>query len=222
MNILDLVFPERCVSCSKIGSYICEKCHKKIEYNAVQICPVCGRISIDGYTHIGCRTRYGLDGMFSAVQYKGPVKKAIRQIKYRYVSDIIETLGSVFLENFPRNFVPLDILVSVPLHHKREKERGFNQSLLLAKFFSKSLVLPVLEDTLIRVRYTTPQFDLGEKERKNNLKDAFMFAGKKNISGKNIGLVDDVSTTGTTLSECSRVLKQNGAKSVWGLVIAHG
>lgn len=222
MSLLDLLFPRRCVSCGKVGGYFCSNCYKKIEFIDRQICPVCAKPSIDGFTHPKCRTSWGLDGMYAFVHYKGPMKDAIHLLKYRFVSDLVDSLTDIFIRYYPKNLYKFDYLVPVPLHKKREKERGFNQSLLLARSLSEKLNIPVLAQILIRSRYTVPQVDLKGKDRRLNLQKAFAFLPNADIGGKSIGLVDDVATTRTTLVECAKVLKKQGAKNVFGLVLAHG
>ena len=221
LYVLDLLFPRRCVSCGKVGGYFCQSCYKKIEFVGRQICPVCAKPSIDGFAHPRCRTSFGLGGMYAACHYKGPIKDAIHLLKYRFVSDIVDSLTDVYIKYYPKNLYKLDYLVPVPLHKKREKERGFNQSLLLAKSLSKKLNLPVL-DILIRTRYTKPQVDLTGKDRRSNLQNVFLSLADAKVREKSIGLVDDVATTRTTLMECAKELKKQGAESVFGLVLAHG
>jgi ComF family protein len=187
----------------------------------MQICPICAKPSIDGFTHPRCRTSFGLGGMYAACHYKGPIKDAIHLLKYRFVSDLVDSLTDVYIKYYPKNLYKLDCLVPVPLHKKREKERGFNQSVLLAKSLSKKLNLPVL-NILIRTRYTKPQVDLTGKDRRSNLQNVFLPLADAKVREKSIGLVDDVATTRTTLLECAKVLKKQGAESVIGLVLAHG
>ncbi len=222
MNFLDFLFPRRCVSCKRIGDYFCLKCLSKIEFITRPICPTCGRLSIGGMTHPRCRTAYGIDGLFALACYKGPIREAIHLLKYKFVRDIGEALISLFISCYPQTLPQFDLLVPVPLHKKREKERGFNQSLLLAELIGKSLSIPVKDNILARTRLTKPQVNLNVEERKVNLRAAFDCQVKADIREKIVGLVDDVATTRSTLIECAKVLKRNGVKKVWGLVLAHG
>jgi competence protein ComFC len=221
MGLLDLLFPRRCVSCGRIGKYLCRKCEPEIEFIERQICPVCGKHSIDGTTHYKCRNKYTLDGLYASAHYKGPVKKAIKKIKFGLVRDIVNPLVvSLFVSK--KNYWPeIDFLTPVPLYHKREAERGFNQSYLIAKALAVRLGIP-LRKLLIRNKFTRPQAELKSADRKGNVLGAFSYTGKLNISDKSIGIVDDVSTTRFTLMECAKVLKRNGAGKVWGIVLAHG
>lgn len=220
--ILNLLFPRRCVSCNKIGRYICRNCREKISFLKFQICPICRCPSLNGLTHPRCRTGFSLDGIYVPAHYSGPVKKALHLVKYRFVSDLIEELMDILLNNLPVFLIQFDYLVPVPLHPKREKDRGFNQSFLIASFLSKSLKVPVLSHLLLRKKYTAPQFGLKVKERNLNVKDVFQIHDPQKMRNKKIILIDDVATTFSTLKECTKVLKRNGASSVFAVVLAHG
>lgn len=222
MNILDILFPKRCVECGKFGNYICDKCRGKIVFVDKPICPVCEKEAIDGITHPGCCMKWNMDGLYAAVYYSDVMKNIIHNIKYQFVSDIVPFIADYLFPKIPPNLQKLDLLVPVPLHWKREKERGFNQSLLIARILKKKFNIPVASKVLIRNKYSRPQADLKRKERLKNLKDIFSCININLIKNKNIGLVDDVATTCATLRECAKVLKKSGAKTVWGIVLAHG
>jgi ComF family protein len=116
--------------------------------------------------------------------------------------------------------VPGEVLVPVPLHHKRLRERGYNQSSLLAKELGKLTNLPVVDDCLIRQRYAPPQARTSTvDERRSNVANAFLCRDRR-LEGKQVLLIDDVSTSGSTLDACARALKEAGATTVWGLVLA--
>jgi len=111
--------------------------------------------------------------------------------------------------------------VPVPLHRRRFNWRGFNQSLLLAKYIGDKFYLPVREDMILRVKNTKPQTTTkNEEERRKNIDKAFSCPNAEEMRGKNIILIDDVCTTSATLNECAKELKKAGAKNVWGLVVA--
>lgn len=221
MNLLDLLFPKRCVGCKNIGSYICSACITTIRSIDYQLCPVCVKPAIGGITHPRCKTPWGLDGLFTAVHYDGVMRMAIKTMKYQYVSDLNASIVEIVVSRIPSTFPRFDYLVPVPLHPKRNRERGFNQSTLLANGLSKSLNTHVENKILIRTRYTTPQFSLDKIHRKANLSGAFALSTGTSVQGKTIALIDDIATTMATLSECAKVLKRNGAKNVWGIVVAH-
>lgn len=222
VGFLDLLFPKRCVSCGRLGNYICRECFSKIVFIEKPVCPICQRQAIGGRVHLGCRTKYGLDGLVVGCRYRGPVKLAIQKVKYRWVYDIGETLSTLLLENIWRFNLPGEVtLVPIPLHLRRKKWRGFNQAELLAKILAKSSGL-FHSEILERITETKAQVGLDKKERKANVKGVFVLKPKANIRGKDLVLVDDVYTSGATMQEAARVLKQAGAGEVWGMTIALG
>ena len=220
--LLNLLFPRRCVSCNKLGSYICNNCRKQIKYIEFPFCPVCRYPSLYGLIHPRCERVYSLDGLFVPTHYSGPVKKAIRLMKYRFVSDLLQELTDLLFNNLHPFLKSADYLVPVPLHPKKEKERGFNQSILIAEYLGKIINLPVRPDVLSRIIYTKPQFGLRVQERKTNVKNIFTVFHTEIVCNKKIILVDDVATTFSTLNECTKTLKRNGAASVFAVVLAHG
>lgn len=222
MRPLDFLFPPRCVSCGRLGGYFCPRCTQKIEFIKFQICPRCTNPAIGGATHPRCQTPLGLDGMYALAHYKGPIKDAVHLLKYKLVSDLTKSLVFLLFKNFPFDVLKFDYLVPVPLHPQKQKERGFNQSEIIAEEIGKTLNVPVKTHLLNRYRYTSPQVKLERKNRLSNLKGAFSCNKNINIKYKTIAIIDDVSTTFTTLSECAKVLKRQGARSVWGIVLAHG
>jgi len=220
--ILNLLFPRRCVSCNKLGSYICTDCRKDIKYIEFPFCPVCRYPSLYGLTHPRCRGFNSLDGLFVSVHYSGPVKKAIHLMKYRYVSDLLDELTGLLFDKLPLFVKKTDYLIPVPLHYRKQKERGFNQSLLIADILGKKLNLPVKSGILSRIKYTLPQFGLKVGQRNLNVKNVFRLKNSASVKNRNICLVDDLATTFATLNECTRVLKRNGAAGVSAVVLAHG
>jgi competence protein ComFC len=193
------------------------------------ICLVCNRGSIDGLTHPGCRGKHTIDGAFCAVAYKGIVKKLIYNFKYKpYLADLTKTLIELFYESiiqqeiFQKAYKSSPILIPIPLSAKRLRQRGYNHAELLAEGLAEKLNLK-LSDVLLRTRETKSQFGLKLKDRKENLKDAFILNAKypsASLRASNIFLVDDILTSGTTLLEAAKILKKNGAKKVWGLTLA--
>lgn len=200
------------------------------------ICLVCNRPSIDGLTHPGCRGRYVIDGAFSAVSYKGIVKKLIYNFKYKpFLSDLKDSLVDLFYESLIQNELFIRTIeqfgtitaVPIPLHKSKVRSRGYNHAKILAEGLSKKLGLKTF-DLLKRDRETKSQFGLNLKQRKENLSKAFSISSNnKSLSNQltryaNVLLVDDILTTGTTLLEAARVLKRNGIFKVFGLTLARG
>jgi ComF family protein len=230
--VLDMLFPLRCLGCDAKNVWICTACLHGIPIHTEQRCPTClHRITPFGQTCFDCRdaTSPMLDGLFAASPYHDSLLPyAIHTFKYRFIPGLSAPLGDFLTEVVQRSALPLpDLIIPVPLHRRRLRFRGFNQSELLARELSQSLTpgleIPLMSDILLRIRHTKPQMKTeSREERLANLKNAFAMAeGKKEtIRGKYIWLVDDVATTGTTLEECAAVLKQHGAKRVFGVVLA--
>lgn len=221
-SILDLIFPKRCVWCRRLGSYLCENCFSKIEYIEKPICPVCQRQAIGGKTHPGCQKRLGLDGLVVAARYNGAVKKAIAKVKYRWEYDIGKLLADLIGNCIWKFDLPKDaVLVPVPLHLRRKRWRGFNQAEILTSLLCKRFGVDSAY-VLKRVIDTGSQVGLSKDERLKNIQGAFALLDKTKVSGLDFILVDDVYTSGATLSECAKVLKRAGAKSVWAMAVALG
>ncbi len=183
-----------------------------------------------GQTHLICRKKFGLDGLWSLGIYRNPLRQAIRQLKYGKVSNLATVLADIIL-NYWVKYQPfiLDqinkdkgvewVVVPVPLHWWRGNSRGFNQSALIGQILSKKLGLDYY-DALKRIRYTKPQVRLKGKDRHQNIRNAFSLDSRLLTLDSNVLLLDDVWTTGSTLKECCYVLKRNGAKKVWALTLA--
>jgi ComF family protein len=160
-----------------------------------------------------------IDGIRSVFLYQGTVRQAILQLKYKHLKTMATPLAQLLAEFLSSHPLKGDVLIPVPLHPRRLRERGYNQASLLALELGKLISLPVVEDTLVRVRDAVPQARTGSAiERRRNVQDAF--ACHKGLEGRQILLVDDVCTTGATLDACASALKAAGATSVWALTLA--
>lgn len=225
MAVIDFIFPKKCIGCGRIGSYNCDQCLSKVEIIENPICPECERQAIGGKTHPGCLRPFGLDGLIATCRYKGIVRSAIQKIKYKWSYDISNVLTDLLVQNLWRfNFPQEAVLVPVPLHIKRKRWRGFNQAEILARELTHRFG-QVNIDLLERVFENKPQVGLSKKKRKQNVRGIFALRetqGKFVINGRDFILVDDVFTSGATMSEAAGVLKKAGAKSVWGMAAGLG
>jgi len=148
------------------------------------------------------------------------MRQAIHELKYRNLRAICGSLAEFLAAYLQANPVPGEVLVPVPLHSRRLRERGYNQSSLLARELGRLTALPIVEDSLYRSKDGLPQAKTATAEdRRRNVADAFA-CGDQKLSGKYVLLVDDVCTSGATLEACAAVLKAAGAVSVWGLTLA--
>lgn len=230
---LDLFFPRSCVGCRAEGAYLCPRCLSQVPRLAPPWCAACGvRLgalpargrSVSPVSAGRCRTcrsyPLDLDGIRSAFPYQPPVSDAIIQFKYHGLRALGQELASTLVEALPSlGFVP-DVVVPVPLHVRRKRERGYNQAEVLATVLGALLGLPLAADALRRVRETAPQARLhSREERMANVAAAFG-PGPGSVHGRRVLLVDDVCTTGATLSACGHVLRRQGAAAVWALTVA--
>ncbi len=236
LYVLDFIFPKRCVNCGRIGRYFCTKCISHIKYIDRQICPVCSHPAIDGATHPRCQTRYSLDGLTSIFRYDGIIRKAVKSIKYRFVSDLakefISLIPSSYFQLITYNTsTPFSVnsqlttLIPIPLHASRLHFRGFNQAEVLGRIFSRRLHITIQADILKRIRKTIPQVEMKDREKRLKNMDGVFTVNNltmKQLSNVTILLFDDVYTTGATLRCAANVLKRAGAKKVWGITLAHG
>lgn len=169
---------------------------------------------------MACLRRDGyLTGVRSACVYEGVARKAIHNFKYRHRRTLAEPLALLVDNELQRKPLQLDLLVPVPLHRKRLAERGYNQAALLTERLSERLGIPMLE-CLTRTRETVSQAKLKAVARRTNVRGIFQCIEGTSLNGKRVGVVDDVCTTGATLEDCARALKEAGSGTVWGIVVA--
>ncbi|MCG2711452.1 MAG: ComF family protein [Candidatus Omnitrophica bacterium] len=232
-SFIDIIYPRYCLICSKSiddSSYegACKACLEKIDVNAAPFCKKCGA-SLKSSTAMAndscaeCRHKqYYFDRALSVCEYAGIARKCIQLFKYKRKLKIGRNLSKIMLAFLKKHFTldSIDLIMAVPLHRSKLKERGFNQAEILAEFIRLNLDIPASFDNLKRVRKTLSQYQLPLGKRQKNMRDAFGCADKVFFKNKSILIVDDIFTTGATLNECSRVLKNAGAKKVYTLTIA--
>lgn len=243
---LDALFPSKCLICGAFeGSQpfdegvasdplahitapcFCESCRKDLSPITSPFCSTCGRpfVSREGGNHV-CWECLVEQRHFSKARafgfYDGALMEAVHRLKYGRHTSLSRPLGAFLRETFFRfwDLNTVDLLVPVPLHLKRLRQRGFNQAYLLIRRWAKHDGIPFDGLTLLRNRWTEPQTALSRKERKKNIKGAFLIKYRERIKGKKIVLVDDVYTTGSTVNECARVLMKAGAELVDVLTLA--
>lgn len=227
---LDTFFPCFCLGCSKEGALLCPDCFGLIPISEYHFCPFCPRPQ-RLITKGKCSTHQDrkLNGLFSAADYQNRlVKKLLHQFKYApYLKNLAKSLSFLIIAHFllSENKILFhnkekSLFLPVPLLKKKEKERGYNQSLLLACELSNFYGIPIVKNALCKIKKTQPQVGLTKEKRKENIQGAFAVKNPLPIQNKIIFLVDDVFTTGATLEECAKVLKAAGAKQVWGITVA--
>jgi len=218
---LDFLFPQKCVGCGKVGSLICPSCQNSLPIVAPPLCPLCGRPQASGVLCPSCVSwQAEIDGIRSPFRFEGTVRQAIHQLKYSNIRTMALPLARLLKNYLTIHPLPTDVLVPVPLHSKRLRERGYNQSALLATELGKLTGLPMVEDCLIRQVHNPPQARTATvEERQSNVADAFV-CRDDSLRDKQVIIIDDVSTSGATLNDCARALKAAGAAGVWGLTVA--
>ncbi|MGI6168133.1 MAG: ComF family protein [Christensenellales bacterium] len=203
--LLNLLYPNiGCCGCGREAAlsqsaYFCPACNAKL----------C-------YLHAPSALAEGIFA-FSVVEYKPPVSLMIQKLKYDGARYLSPALGSLLLRAYPLPNFPADALSAVPIHPRRQKQRGFNQSDLLAACLSEQTGLPLLQGLSRRIN-TPPQTGLSAEKRRQNVQNAFL--ATKEVQGKHILLIDDVLTTGSTIRECARALLLSGAAGVSALCVA--
>lgn len=227
--ILDVLFPRTCVNCGKQGNYICNKCDLFLS-ESLLICSICGNSSPSGETHLNCLNKYSLNGLISIWDYEGLIKKLIYQVKYDGTTDIInefmQKILFLMLKDKNRFFAFLSFLnqenvciTYVPMYIKRAKRRGFNQSAIIAQELGKYFNCPRIK-LLNKITDTKKQTGLDKEERLQNVKESFGEARPLPKGRTSVLLVDDIFTTGATMKECCKILKQSGIKNIWGFTLA--
>lgn len=231
-GLADLVFPPRCIACGNLAAgheenLLCPSCLSRIHFIRSPVCPRCGIpfAAEEDRDHLcgGCVTD---PGCFSAARalgrYETVLLEAIHRFKYQGRVHVGEALGRFMAAYDYASFRIADyaMLIPVPLHRKRLRERGFNQSVVLAREVAKHHSIPMSFSVLRRSVWTEPQVTLGREDRGANVRGAFEVADSASIKDKKILLVDDVFTTGSTVEECARVLRRSGAAEVGVLTLA--
>lgn len=226
-SLLDILFPKFCLGCHEEGNYLCQDCASMIEIMEYLYCPGCLQKTISGIVCDKCKKFLKLDGLYFASSYQDfLVKELISKFKYEpLIKELSRPLAFLIITHFSiigkPNFSDF-VMIPVPLEKARLKWRGFNQAEEIAKELAILFKIKLISNTLIKIKKTISQVDLSEEKRKENIKGVFLVKNKGEIFNKKVLLVDDVYTTGSTMNECARVLKEAGAERVWGITVARG
>ncbi len=228
-KVEEILFPSgyKCLLCSKEinddrKSSFCDECLFTLPFNDGKICKRCGNpLYAQGDICDFCRTKFPkFVQCRSPFLYKDSIAFLIKQLKYDNKKYIAQSLSYFMLAEYMKINHEADVVVPVPLFPAHQVKRGYNQSELLCHAFTEK-GMAVNTKILTRVKDTSTQTDLSYAERKENVKDAFSVSNKQSIAGKNVLLVDDVFTTGSTINECSKTLLKAGAKRVFVVTLAH-
>ena len=231
---LNLIYPLECQICKvELGPFneacLCHECKKKIRLNLPPFCLKCGKSLVassnNGAYCQDCKfTSYFFKQAWAVGHYDGILKECIHLFKFNRRICLLPIFTELLL-NFTKLYININafgIIVPAPLHKTKRRERTFNQAELIAKDLSSKTAIPLQANNLIKVKHTLPQTTLSKKQRVLNIKGAFKVTDASVFKNKNILLIDDVFTTGSTLNACANALLDSGAKGVSCLVIARG
>ena len=218
-GVLDLLFPLHCAVCGRQGQVLCQACEPTLPRLERPYCPICAEPDSAIRCERCATVPLAVDGTRAPYLFDGVVRDMVHNLKYRNLRASSPALGRLIAAHLEANPVPADILVPVLLHKRTERDRGYNQSELLAREVSKRTGVPLETDLLKRTRNTQPQVSMKSyQERRENIAGAFQCVG--DVGGRSVVVIDDVVTTGSTVSACAGALKAAGAGSVWALAIA--
>jgi ComF family protein len=231
--LLDLIYPPRCIFCTEIIPFqeergICKRCRNTLPFIEGKVCQKCGKPIQDSDHRTTCfdciKNSHVYDRGWAVFAYEGMVKDAIYRFKYGGHKEYGKYLGKLMAEKIKYQISEegFDLIIPIPIHKRRKKERGYNQAEELAKSISSELGIPMDPFILARVKETSPQSGLSIVQRQNNIKKAFKIDDTINLHQMKILLIDDIYTTGTTINYCADLLKERGAKKVFFLSLSIG
>jgi len=231
-TVFQFFLPPQCPCCEKFSEEgkqgFCSNCLSQIRWIEPPFCSICGIpfISREVETHPcgACVTHRKYFTIARALgAFEGALQEAIHRWKYEGKTYLTPFFADWMAEGLNRHWEPgsLNLLIPVPLHTRRLRERGFNQALLLVRELSRRTGIPYRKSILQKKKSTIPQVNLSGVEREKELRGTFQVIGKEELSGLSVLLIDDVYTTGATVNECSKVLLRGGAKKVDVLTLAH-
>lgn len=230
-RLISLIYPKRCLFCEEVLPFndsagLCQSCKDHVMYLTMCICIKCGKPHIDpsdNYCFDCNKTEHHFRLGRGMWIYEGPAKKALHKYKYYHRKAMGKGFGQELYRFYQQNIVwDIDVITSVPLHPLRLKERTFNQSAYVADILGRKLGVETNNKLLKRTINTKPQKDLTDLERITNVENAFEFDSKFQCLNKNVLIVDDVYTTGSTIDNCAKVLLMQGARNVYFLALAIG
>jgi competence protein ComFC len=215
-NVLEIIAPFNCVRCGSEGSLVCAQCKNKIVHPKRSTCVFCNALTADFKLCARCKRSTRIKGVIISSHYEGEVKTLIRLLKYERAQRAAKYLAELLAPYV--NARGFDAITWVPISSRRFRQRGYNQSKLIARYLAWHTKLPYFE-TLGRMGHQR-QVGTARSIRLIQLRGSMYPIKPKRFSGLRVLIVDDVVTTGATMSECADVLYGHGAKEVWGAAIA--
>ncbi len=222
-RFLNLMLPKMCVVCGIPGNYLCKSCFiRHIHPYYVQYCHVCRGACRKAMVHTDCKVHTYLDGVFVCYAYNKVIEKLMMQAKYALYFDTLECVVGLMMLKIEQKFLAGKILTFVPVSKEKYRKRGFNHAAIICDRLGRRFELQTMR-LLKKTRDTKSQLGTGRSSRLVMNKGAFsLLADIDYVSLPPVIIVDDVMTTGATLEECAKVLKEAGVKEVYGLVLARG
>jgi competence protein ComFC len=218
--MLDWLYPPVCAGCKGPGQRWCPSCQINTKQVGLQVCDQCGEPNSAAGKCLFCRQAPpAYNALRSWAVYGGPIRHALHSLKYRQNIALGDSLSIHLIQFYKELNWSIDIIMPVPLSRKRKRSRGYNQAALLARPISLATGIPYGSHLLERVRETASQVGLSDKDRSQNVKGAFK-AKSGSVRGKNILIVDDITTTGATIQNCAAALLEAGAAQIYGLTVA--
>ena len=214
-RLIRLIAPANCLGCGREGDYLCADCTRTVVRKR-PTCHRCNRLELGGRTCASCRHHTKLSGVIVAAHYEGAVKDLITTLKYQNAAAAAERLAGLVAPLVPA--AKFDVVTWIPGVPSRYRRRGYHQAELIARQVARRIGLPATP--LLGRLQTGSQVGLSRAERLRQVKGTFVARGSRSIVGQRVLVVDDVLTTGATLSEAASVLKSAGAKSIWSAVAA--
>lgn len=224
-RFLNLLFPRFCVICKQKSSHIdmCNLCLRKLPY-IQHACEICGQEMPQNCICAQClQTPPPFNQTFAPFKYQEPINQLITQLKFGAKLPQAKLLSDLMfepLQEYYRSRPKPEVIIPVPLHHKRLQERGFNQALEITRPIAKKLQIPIDFNLVKRSKNTMAQSLLSEQDRKTNIKNAFVIKNPVKThcirlhNYKHVAVIDDVITTGNTITELCKVLRQNGVNEI--------
>ncbi|MGB9673025.1 MAG: ComF family protein [Anaerolineales bacterium] len=219
-RLVDWLYPPQCAGCGKGGMRWCMQCQEKVIKIMRPYCQKCGIPTLGGEI---CPTCLSKNPVYDAIRayalYEEPLRSGLHRLKYKRDIALADVFALNLIELYYQQHWEIDLVTAVPLGLVRLKERGYNQASLLAYPFALAVRRPYRSNALKRIRETASQVTLSVQERLANVDGAFV-ADQALVNGKNILVIDDVTTTGATMNACAQALKNAGANQVFGLTLA--
>ena len=227
--LLDVVLPPVCYVCRKscTSAYgLCDNCFGRVKRIYPPCCPRCGkRVSMSEKACADCKKNMPLtEKGWASCYYEDTIRECIHLFKYGHYLGLRDVFRDIMVDFARKNRIDshVNVIVPVPIHGAKKRERSYNHAEILARPLAQALSLPLDVRNLKKIKWTVPQSELDKNERMQNVKNAFFVVDKKAFSGKNVLIIDDIYTTGATITECTKALLEANACRVYSYTLARG